>query len=106
MATNFVQMGDAITITNTGAAITSGSGVLLGNLFGVAQTDIAATTGVGAIHTEGVWALPKVSAQAWTVGALPPGGPPSGSAITSGMSDLLGVPATAPGCASTAGASC
>jgi predicted RecA/RadA family phage recombinase len=92
MATNFVQMGDAITITNTGAAITSGSGVLLGNLFGVAQTDIAATTGTGAIHTEGVWTLPKVSAQAWTVGAkIYWAAATSNCTTTAGSDKLIGV---------------
>lgn len=64
---NYVQPGDMITIT-AAANITSGAGVLVGTLFGVAAGDIA--TGVeGEIQTVGVFDLPKVGSQAWTVGA-------------------------------------
>lgn len=72
MATNYVQPGNHITVTLDDSTdtddVTSGQGVLIGSLFGVALTDGAPGDDV-AIATEGVWDLPKVSAQAWTVGA-------------------------------------
>lgn len=65
---NFVARGERVTIT-AGANIASGAGVLVGSLFGVAETDIA-NGAQGAILTEGVFDLPKAPSQAWTVGAL------------------------------------
>lgn len=64
---NYIQKGDTITITAP-AAITSGSGVLIGSLFGVAATD--ADTGADvAISTVGVFDLPKEATTAtFTVG--------------------------------------
>ncbi|RWH86440.1 MAG: DUF2190 family protein [Mesorhizobium sp.] len=71
MAKNYIQPGNEITITNEdvtdAAAIASGDGVLIGSLFGVAQVDIAVGA-EGTIGLIGVYSLPKVSAQAWTVG--------------------------------------
>lgn len=71
MATNYVQPGDHITVENAdvtdAVAFSAGDGVLIGSLFGVALVDIAVGDS-GAIATKGVWTLPKVSAQAWTVG--------------------------------------
>lgn len=54
---NFVQPGRFVTIAAP-AALSSGDGVLIGDLFGVAATD----AGIGAsveIATEGVFDLPK-----------------------------------------------
>jgi predicted RecA/RadA family phage recombinase len=65
---NYIAEGDALTIT-AGSAITSGSGVLVGSVFGVAGTDIASGT-EGPINLTGIYDLPKTAAQAWTVGAL------------------------------------
>lgn len=65
---NFVANGARVIIT-AGAAITSGSGVLAGSLFGVAETDIA-NGEQGAILLKGIFDLPKAPSQAWTVGAL------------------------------------
>lgn len=62
MATNYVQNGHVIEYANSGAAISSGDVVVVGNLVGVALTDIAATTGVGSVQIDGVFSLPKVSA--------------------------------------------
>lgn len=42
---------------------------MLGSLFGVAVTDIA-NGAVGSFRTQGVYTLPKTSAQAWAQGAL------------------------------------
>ena len=64
---NYVQSGDVVTVAAP-AAVTSGAGVLVGSLFGVAQTDADNGADV-AIVTRGVFELPKTSAQAWTVGA-------------------------------------
>lgn len=68
MATNFIQPGRDITLT-AGGTVSSGDGLLTGSMFGIALND--ATSGDDlVVATEGVWTLPKTSAQAWTVGAL------------------------------------
>lgn len=55
---NFIQPGDVITLTAPGGGIGSGSGVLIGNLFGVAA--FAAGEGEGVeVATRGVFTLPK-----------------------------------------------
>lgn len=64
---NYVQPGDTIAVT-AAADVQSGQGVLVGTLFGVAQN--AALTGAELLLvTRGVFDLPKVGSQAWTVGA-------------------------------------
>jgi predicted RecA/RadA family phage recombinase len=72
MAKNYVQPGDHIVVENVDNTaaydIAAGDGFLVGSLFGVALVDIPVGES-GAIATEGVWELAKVSAQAWTVGA-------------------------------------
>jgi predicted RecA/RadA family phage recombinase len=50
-------------------AVLSGGGCLVGSLFGVAAYDAAITATVTLYHT-GAFNLTKLSAQAWTVGAL------------------------------------
>jgi predicted RecA/RadA family phage recombinase len=60
MATNYIQAGEVIDFT-AGSDISSGDVVAVGNLVGVAITDIA-NGAVGAVSVEGVWSLPKVSA--------------------------------------------
>ena len=65
---NFVQQGDNITITAASAG-TSGSGLLLGKLFGVLMANVAVGAEVE-LQLVGVVELPKTEAQAWTVGAL------------------------------------
>ena len=65
---NFVAAGDTLTIT-AGADIASGAGVLVGSLFGVTAGAIA-NGAQGVINLTGVYDLPKVASQAWTVGAL------------------------------------
>jgi predicted RecA/RadA family phage recombinase len=68
MATNYIQPGDVLEVTAP-EATTSGDGTLVGLLFGVALHD-ADNGAVVRIQTTGVFELPKVSAQAWTVGQL------------------------------------
>lgn len=64
---NYVDNGDTVTLAAP-AAVSSGGGVLSGSLFGVAQND-AANGATVVIVTKGVFDLPKVGSQAWTVGA-------------------------------------
>lgn len=64
---NFVQPGDTITVAAP-ADVVSGALVLVGKLFGIAAFDAASGADVE-IATKGVFELPKVSAQAWTLGA-------------------------------------
>lgn len=66
---NFIARGDVLTVTNTtGADISSGDGVLLGVMFGVAANNIPQNED-GPINLTGVFELPKAASQAWTVGA-------------------------------------
>ena len=63
---NYVQAGENIVVPAP-YDVTSGGGLLVGSLFGVAVKD-ALTGDDVAIRTEGVFDLAKTSAQAWTVG--------------------------------------
>lgn len=66
---NFVSQGNTLTFTNgTGADVASGAGVLLGTAFGIAAGDVADGAD-GVLNLTGVYDLPKVGSQAWTVGA-------------------------------------
>lgn len=65
---NFITHGNAITITAS-SDVASGAGVLIGSLFGVAADNIASGR-EGTINVIGIYDLPKVASQAWTVGAL------------------------------------
>lgn len=65
---NYVQDGDVITYTNAGAAIASGDTVVIGALIGIAQTDIAASTGVGTVCVEGVFEVAKTTSLAISQG--------------------------------------
>lgn len=62
MATNFVRDGDTVLYSNTGAAISAGDVVVVGQQIGIALVDIAATSGSGELAMKGVWTVPKVSA--------------------------------------------
>jgi predicted RecA/RadA family phage recombinase len=68
MAKNFVQPGKTITFIAPYAR-NSGEGALLGSIFGVSLATLL-NAAVGEFMVQGVWDLAKVSAQAWTVGAL------------------------------------
>lgn len=64
---NYVQSGSNVTLAAP-YALSSGDGALVGSLFGVAAADAASGADV-VLVTEGVFALAKTSAQAWTPGA-------------------------------------
>ncbi|KAB2738549.1 MULTISPECIES: DUF2190 family protein [Brucella] len=64
---NYIQPGDSVTVPAP-ADVKSGDLVVVGDLFGVAQFSAKAGDDVE-IATKGVFGLPKVSAQAWSVGA-------------------------------------
>jgi predicted RecA/RadA family phage recombinase len=61
MSKNYVAQGMTLDYDNTGAAISSGDVVVVGNIIGVAKDDIAATTGTGVLDIVGVFTIPKVS---------------------------------------------
>jgi predicted RecA/RadA family phage recombinase len=64
---NYVQPGATLTLTAP-YAVTSGDGLLVGSIFGVAAGDAASGATVEAALT-GVFDLTKIGSQAWTVGA-------------------------------------
>ena len=67
MATNLLSQGDNLTLPAP-YDVSSGGGVLIGAIFGIASCDAASGDDV-VIATRGVYSMPKTSAQAWTVGA-------------------------------------
>lgn len=94
MASNLKQDGEVMTVAAP-AAKSSGDGVLVGSMFGVAVADAASGADV-AIATRGVYTLPKVSAQAWTVGALIYWDDSAGQCTTTSTDNkLIGVAAAA-----------
>jgi len=65
---NFIQRGDVITVMAPTGGMTSGQGVLIGNLFGVAATTAAEGESVE-IATVGVYELPKLVSAVIAAGA-------------------------------------
>lgn len=65
---NYIQSGDQITVA-AGANVTSGTGHLVGSIFGIAVADALSGAPV-VLQRTGVVEHPKTSAQAWTLGAL------------------------------------
>jgi len=66
--TNFIQPGDSVEYSNSGAAIDSGDMVAVGHRIGIALTDIAATTGKGTVNLDGVYSLAKSTSEAVAIG--------------------------------------
>jgi len=64
---NFVQEGNVLTLPAP-YAVVSGGGFQVGALFAIATCDAVAGAPVEGV-TEGVFILPKTSAQAWAIGA-------------------------------------
>ena len=65
---NFVMEGRTVTLVAP-YAVTSGQGLLVGSIFGVAAADAAIITEVETV-LEGVFTLAKATGAAWTQGAL------------------------------------
>ena len=63
---NYVQPGSTLTLTAP-YAVTSGDGLLVGSIFGVAAGDAASGATVEATLT-GVFDITKIGSQAWAVG--------------------------------------
>lgn len=70
MAANYKGVGNTIQYSNTGTAISSGDVVIVGSLVGIAETDIAATTGVGTVNIEGEYEVACNSADVISVGQV------------------------------------
>ena len=66
MAKNYVQPGNTITLTAP-YAVSSGDGLLVGSIFGVAAGDAESGADVEAVLV-GVFDLKKVGTQAWAAG--------------------------------------
>ena len=64
---NFMQPGYLIDLAAP-AAVSSGGGVMVGSLFGVAQASVGSGESV-AVAVKGVFELPKLAADNMTVGA-------------------------------------
>jgi predicted RecA/RadA family phage recombinase len=64
---NYIEPGDTLTVAAP-AVVNSGDVVIVGKLVGVATVNAASGAPV-AVKLTGVFELPKVSAEAWTVGA-------------------------------------
>lgn len=64
---NYIAKGDTITFT-AAADVTSGTGVLIGTLVGIATGDVASGE-EGEAKLSGVFSHAKAASQAWTVGA-------------------------------------
>ena len=64
---NYIAEGDVVQV-DAPANVTSGDGVLVGQIFGIATTTESSGDPVQ-VKTTGVFDITKVSAQAWTVGA-------------------------------------
>lgn len=69
MAKNYIKPGEHLTFT-AGADTASGAGVVLGTLIGVSLTTVA-NGGSGEAAVEGVWELPKASADVIAAWSLP-----------------------------------
>ena len=64
---NYIQDGETVTMTAP-YTVTSGEGVIVGSIFGVAQTDAASGAAVSLV-TEGVFDLTKLSTAVIAAGA-------------------------------------
>lgn len=84
---NYIQRGDTITLTAP-AAVTSGSGVKVGSIVGIATADAASGADVEVLLV-GVVDVAKASAEAWTVGALVYWDDTAGNFTTTSTSNTL-----------------
>lgn len=63
---NYIQMGSYLTVPAP-ADVSSGDGVVVGSIFGIASIDALTGENVS-IATEGVYSMPKVGADDFSVG--------------------------------------
>lgn len=69
MAKNFMQPGKVLTVPVPAGGVTTGLGVLIGTIFGIALKTVAfAATSVCDLAVTGVWSLVKNSTDVWAVG--------------------------------------
>lgn len=68
MASNYVQRGDVVTVTSPSGGVTTGEGVLIGDLFGVATATVAEGGSLDLARI-GVHSLPANSGDTFTEGA-------------------------------------
>jgi predicted RecA/RadA family phage recombinase len=66
---NYVQPGKVLTMIAPGGGVVSGTPYQIGQIFGIAVASAAAGEEFP-LQVEDVFDLPKVSAQAWTPGAV------------------------------------
>ena len=96
MATNWIQPGDTLTIPAP-ATVASGFPFIAGDIKGIALSDAASGAPVD-VGCSGVWSLPKVGANAFTLGAKIYWDATAKLATsTSGGNTLLGVAVAAAG---------
>lgn len=65
---NYIQNGQVITVTTPAGGVTSGEGMIIGNIFGIAAY-AAAVGDPLELATTGIYQLPKATAAVLTVGA-------------------------------------
>lgn len=85
---NYIQEGDTLTVPAPSGGVLSGGVVIIGLLTGIATATAAVGVPV-AVKTRGVFELPKVSAQAWTVGAAIYWDAGAGNATTTSAGNTL-----------------
>jgi predicted RecA/RadA family phage recombinase len=68
VSVNFIQPGKTVSVVSPVGGLLTGQGVLIGNIFGVAQYTAAAGASAE-ITVEGVWALPKAATVTFAQGA-------------------------------------
>lgn len=66
---NFIQPGHTLDMIAPSGGVVSGTPLLIGALFGVPATTVAAGA-TFAFDVVGVFTLPKATSQAWTQGAI------------------------------------
>ena len=85
---NYVQPGDIVTLTAPAGGVVSGDGVMIGDLFGVAQHSAAAGLPFESA-VAGVFDITKVASQAWTEGQLVYWDSVAGAATTTASDNKL-----------------
>lgn len=85
---NYIQPGDTLTVPAPTGGVLSGAPVIIGSLISIAVSTAAVGVAV-AVKTKGVFELPKVSAQAWTIGVPVYWDATAGNATTTSSANTL-----------------